>query len=145
MAIHDIKSDISIATGISATLSGVTPAAGNIVDTQGFGGVSFAFQTGVVTDAGTAAGFTIKLQESATTADADFTDVATGEHTGTLTVTSDTDDGVAVGQIGYVGIKRYVRCVVTGTTGTNAVITGIALLGFHDYAPGGVEANIAAT
>lgn len=146
MALYDLKSDLTIAVGVNATLSGATPAAGNIVDLQGYAACAFAFFTGAVTDAGTTAGFTIKLQESDTTADSDFGDVATADHTGTLTVTSDDDDTVPVGLIGYTGQKRYVRAVVTGTTGTNAVISGVAVLGKADYGPADdVAANIAAT
>lgn len=146
MALYDLKSDLTIAVGVNATLSGTTPAAGNIVDLQGYSACAFAFITGVVTDAGAAAGFTIKLQESDTTAAADFTDVAAADHTGTLAVTDDTDDVVPVGLIGYTGQKRYVRAVVTGTSGTNAVISGVAVLGKADYGPADdVAANIAAT
>lgn len=146
MALYDLKSDLTIAVGINATLSGTTPSAGNIVDLQGYSACSFAFITGAVTDAGAAAGFTIKLQESDTTAAADFTDVAAADHTGTLSVTDDTDDVVPVGQIGYTGQKRYVRAVATGTSGTNAVLSGVAILGKADYGPSeDVAANIAAT
>lgn len=146
MALYDLKSDLTIAVGVNATLSGTTPAAGNIVDLQGYSACAFAFITGVVTDAGAAAGFTIKLQESDTTAAADFTDVAAADHTGTLAVTDDADDVVPVGLIGYTGQKRYVRAVVTGTSGTDAVISGVAVLGKADYGPADdVAANIAAT
>jgi len=146
MALYDLKSDLTLAVGINATLSGTTPAAGNIVDLQGYAAVTFAFFTGAVTDAGTAAGFTIKLQESDTTAAADFADVAAADHTGDLTVTSDDDDVAPVGMIGYTGQKRYVRAVVTGTSGTNAVISGAAILGKADYGPADdIAANIAAT
>jgi len=123
-----------------------TPAEGNVVDLLGYDAVTFAFITGTVTDAGDANGFTIKLQESDTTADADFTDVASADHTGTLSVTDDTDDTVAVGQIGYTGTKRYLRAVATGTAGTDAVISGIAILGRPNYGPAAATAdNIAAT
>jgi len=40
-----------------------------------------------------------------------------------LTVTSDDDDNRMIGAIGYVGGKRYVRIVATGTTGTDAAVT----------------------
>lgn len=146
MALYDLKSDLTIAVAVNATLSGTTPAAGNIVDLQGYAAVVFSFITGTVTDAGAAAGFTIKLQESDTTAAADFTDVATADHTGTLAVTDDTDDVAPVGMIGYTGQKRYVRAVATGTSGTNAVLSGVAILGKADYGPADdVAANIAAT
>lgn len=145
---HDIKTDTVIAHGLSATLSGTTPATGNIVDLADAEGAMLVLQTGTVTDAGTASGFTTKLQESDTTADADFTDVAAADLNGTeLAVTDDADDSVAVGVIGYIGNKRYVRAVATGTTGTNAVINGTWVLQKLRYAPAATQAaaNIAAT
>lgn len=146
MALFDLEADITVAVAINATLSGTTASEGNIVDLQDYGGACFAFITGAVTDAGAAAGFTIKLQESDDTADANFSDVASADHTGTLSVTSDSDDTVPIGKIGYTGIKRYVRAVATGTTGTDAVVSGIAILGKANYEPAtDTAANIAAT
>jgi hypothetical protein len=82
--------------------------------------------TGTVTDAGTASGFSFEVQESDTTAAADATAVADADLVGlesALTVTADTDDDKLIGSIGYIGSKRYVRIVATGTTGTNAAVT----------------------
>ena len=139
---RDLKSNIATAQGLVATLSGTTPASGNVVDLQGFDSVAVAVQTGTVTDAGTTVGFTVKLQESDTTADADFSDVSGA----TLSVTADTDDNVAVGVIGYVGESRYLRVVATGTTGTDATVSCQFILGNASQTPdGNAEAEIAAT
>lgn len=132
MATYDMKNNLQAAKGLSATLSGATPAKGNIVDMQGFEALTFAVQTGTVTDAGTASGFSFEVQESDTTADADFTAVADADLIGlesALTVTSDTADDDIIGTIGYNGAKRYVRIVATGTTGTDAKVNVIALKG----------------
>ncbi len=145
----DLKNDIQIAHGISATLSGTTAAKGNIIDRQGYESITFAFQTGTVTDAGTTAGFACEIQESDTTADTAFTAVADASLIGLesdLTVTADSYDNKPVGAIGYKGSKRYVRCVWTGTTGTDAVINGVVIKGHPSLAPvGSVATNIAAT
>lgn len=150
MAKFDMKNNTVIAAAINATLSGTTPSEGNIVDTLGYEAVTFAFHTGTVTDAGTASGFATEIQECDSTADASFTAVADADLVGlesALTVTSDTADGVASGLIGYVGKKRYVRAVVTGTAGTDAVISGICILQRPAFAPvaDNTAANIAAT
>ncbi len=149
MHMKDMRSDTTVAFGISATLSGTTPAPGNIVDVADYQHATFAFQTGVVTDAGDATGFTVQIQESDTTAAVDFTAVADADLIGLeteLTVTSDAADGVAIGCLGYRGNKRYVRAVVTGSTGTNAVVNGMWVLQGPRYAPkGNAAANIAAT
>lgn len=145
----DMRSETTVAHGIVATLSGTTPAKGNIVDVSDYAAATFQFITGAVTDAGTSAGFSVEIQESATTADADFTAVADADLVGAesaLDVTADGDDSVAVGCLGYIGTAKYVRAVVTGTTGTNAAVSGIWSLQKPRYAPkGDAAANIAAT
>ena len=108
MHLTDMRSETTVAFGISATLSGTTPSKGNIVNVTDYGAATFLFQTGAVTDAGDATGFTVEIQESDTTADAAFTAVANADLIGletALTVTLDTDDSKAVGCIGYKGIK----------------------------------------
>lgn len=145
----DMRSETTTAFGISATLSGATPSAGNIVDVTDYAAATFLYQTGAVTDAGAAAGFSVEIQESDTTAAADFSAVADADLVGTeasLAVTDDGTDSVAIGSIGYIGTKKYVRAVVTGTTGTNAVVNGVWALQAPRYAPkGDAAANIAAT
>lgn len=149
MHLSDMRSETTVAFGISATLSGATPAKGNIVDRTDYKCATFAYQTGVVTDAGDATGFTVEIQESDTTADTDFTAVANADLIGLeteLTVTADADDSKAIGCLGYKGNKKYVRAVVTGSTGSNAIVNGMWILQGPRYSPKGTAAaNIAAT
>ena len=126
MAQFDTRNNAEYGLGLSATLSGTTPAAGDWIDMQGWEALTFTVSTGTVTDAGTASGFAFEVQESDTTAAADATAVADADLVGlesALTVTADTDDNKLIGSIGYVGSKRYVRIVATGTTGTDAAVT----------------------
>lgn len=126
MAQFDMRNNAEFGLGLSATLSGTTAAAGDWIDMQGWEALTFTVSTGTVTDAGTASGFAFEVQESDTTAAADATAVADADLIGlesALTVTADTDDDKLIGSIGYVGGKRYVRIVATGTTGTNAAVT----------------------
>lgn len=126
MAKFDMRNPAEYAMALSATLSGTTPAKGGLIDMQGWEALTFTVSTGTVTDAGTASGFAFEVQESDDTADANFTAVADADLIGLesdLTVTSDDDDNVLVGSIGYRGEKRYVRIVATGTTGTDAAVT----------------------
>jgi hypothetical protein len=132
MAKFDQRNGREQALGLAATLSGTTTAKGNIVDMQGWQALTFYVQTGTVTDAGTAAGFSFEVQESDTTVDGDFTAVADADLIGAeseLTVTDDADDNKAVGSIGYRGEKRYVRITATGTTGTDATVAVSAVKG----------------
>lgn len=142
----DIRSLTTIAVAISATLSGTTASVGNIVDVSNFQHVTLAYFTGTVTDAG----FSVEIQESDTTADADFTAVADTDLIGTeaaLAVTDDASDTIPVGSVGYIGTKKYVRAVVTGTTGTDAAVSGAWILQGPRYAPvvSATAANISAT
>ena len=124
MGMIDIQNDRQLCQIQSFTLSGTTPQATNLVDMQGFSGLTFHVGTGTVTVAGTS-GFSFEVQHSDTTAAASFTAVADENLTSLeslLTVTADTADNIPVGSIGYVGTRRYVRLVATGTTNTNAVV-----------------------
>ena len=97
-----------------------------------FGACTIAVVANTVTDAGTASGFTVTLQESADTTAAAAGTVATTDTIGaanTVTVTSDTADNTNAGGMGYIGENRYVGISVTGTTGSDADISIIALLG----------------
>lgn len=149
MHMKDMRSETTTAFGISATLSGTTPAVGNIVDLTDYAAATLLYQTGTVTDAGASAGFSLEVQESDTTAGADFTAVASDDLIGAeadLAVTADGTDSVAIGSVGYIGTKKYVRAVVTGTSGTNAVVNGVWALQCPRYAPkGNAAANVAAT
>jgi hypothetical protein len=112
------------------TLSGVTPASSAWVDTREADAVTLIPISNTITDAGTAAGFSFVMEESDTTAAADATAVDDDQIIGTesdLTVTSNAADDSIPGGLGYVGSKRYVRLTVTGTTGTNADVTVIAV------------------
>jgi hypothetical protein len=113
------------------TLNGTAAVASSLVDMQGFNALEIALVTGTISDAGTASGFTVKLQESDTTAAADFTDVAAADAiNGTVSVTNttDTDDDKIIGRLGYTGRKRYVRVVATGTTNSAGALHPIARL-----------------
>lgn len=113
------------------TLSGVTPNPSLWVDTQGFDACTIVLETGVVTDAGDASGFTATLQHSdlLTEVSAEACVAAdTVDGTISATVTADGDDNVLVQGFGYNGGKRYVRLNYVGTTGTDAVVNATAIM-----------------
>lgn len=131
----DQKTELNIVRMGGATLSGTTPANTSLVDMQGYEALTVLLTTGTVTDAGAAAGFTLKLQHSDTTAAVDFVDctaaevIPTSVGDTTLSVTADADDDKAIGTIGYRGNKRYVRAVITGTALTDAVVVVFGIRG----------------
>lgn len=130
MAQRDGKNAIQPTHLGNLALSGTTPAATGWLDTQEIDAATLVIVANTVTDAGTAAGFSFILEESDTTASVDATTVAANEIIGSLsslTVTSDSADNVVVGWVGYLGSKRYVRAKATGTAGTDADVSVIAI------------------
>lgn len=122
----------------NVTVSGTTPATSAYVDTRGFDDCTIVVVANTVTDAGTTAGFTVTLQESADTTAAAAGTVATSDTvdgTNTVTVTSDTADNTNAGGLGYRGGERYVGITVTGTTGSDADISILAVQGHAHQAP----------
>lgn len=135
---RDSISNMSTVDMTTDTLSGTTPNASAWLDTRGFDAAAIEVMTGAVTDAGTASGFTATLQHSDTIAAADATDCVAAEAvngTLTVTVTSDDDDNIVAGVLGYLGNKRYIRVNYVGTTGTNAVVRTIGRLSKPHRAP----------
>ncbi len=111
------------------TLSGTSTVTTALLDMQGYNAADIAFVNATVTDAGAAAGYTIKLQEADVTTAASFTDVATADAvngTVTTSTTVDTDDDKLTAVLGYVGRKRYVRASGTGTAASDAVVYVLA-------------------
>lgn len=133
---RDGLSNIQEVKAANQTLSGDTPNNSQAFDVRGFNRARFTLQTNTVTDAGAAEGFAVKLQHSDTLVGTDFADVPAGQIIGTaLAVTADADDDKIIGSLGYIGGKRYVRAVITGTTGTNAVVHMRAVLTTPHRAP----------
>lgn len=125
MAVFDTVNDASWVLLGKLTLSGTSTVTTSLVDMQGFDALDVAFVNATVTDAGAAAGYTIKLQEADVTTGTSFTDVATTDAVnGTVTTatTSDSADDTLTAVLGYIGGKRYVRASATGTTASDAVV-----------------------
>lgn len=147
----DMKNMLNLVRMGGATLSGVTPANTSLVDMQGYEGLTVYLTTGTVTDAGDANGFTMKLQHSDSTLGSSFVDctaaevIPTSAGATTIQVTADTDDDIAVNSIGYRGNRRYVRAVITGTTGTNAVVVVFGIRSTNSSASAPVAAVTAPT
>jgi hypothetical protein len=102
---------------------------GSAVDTQGFGSALMVVNTGAIASDGL---YDIKMQESDTTTDGDFTDVAAADLRGEL---PDTLEASTVYRQGYIGSKRYVRAVITKQSGTSIVAGAVFVLGHAALAP----------
>ena len=125
MAKFDTVNDASWVLLGKLTLSGTSTVVTPLVDLQGYNAADIAFLNATVTDAGAAAGYTIKLQESDLTTAVSFTDVATADAVNgavTTATTADADDDKLTAVLGYVGGKRYLRASGTGTAASDAVV-----------------------
>jgi len=115
---RDLASNLSPATSLEpAVLSATTK--GNPVDLTGFDSAMVTIPTGAIVGAGD---FTPKVQESDTTTDGDFTDVAAKDLVGTLPATLAASSTV---KQGYIGSKRYVRAVLTKNGGTSIAASAV--------------------
>ncbi len=135
---RDLISNTQVVHLGNVTVSGTTPATSAYADLRGFNGATIMVVNNTVTDAGTAAGYTITLQESEDTDGASASTVATTDTVNganTIAVTSDDADDSIAGAIGYIGSKRYTGITVTGTTGSDADISVYAILGKPHVAP----------
>lgn len=112
-------------------MSGTDVLKSKFVDLRGFDSCTIKVVNNVVADAGTASGFTSKLVHSVDAADANATDCVaadTPDGTITITTTSNSDDQIISGGMGYIGSKRFVGVTATGTTLSDADISIIAIL-----------------
>lgn len=135
---RDMKANTQVVHLGNVTVSGTTPATSDYVDLRGFEAATIVVAANTITDAGTAAGFTVTLQESADEAGASAAAVAAAGTTDgviTLTETSDTADNSVIGAFGYVGGERYAGITVTGTTGSDADLSVYAVLNKPHRAP----------
>jgi hypothetical protein len=120
--VHNLKAVVAAGTATrSASFTG------DPVDLLGFDAVALFVNTGTVTGDGD---MTVKLQESDTTTSGDFTDVDPDHLQGDglsnpLTANSTT-------KIGYRGVKRYLRAVLTLNSGTSVSTGAMFILG-HAY------------
>ena len=117
--------DMFHGTKIVASLVPATQAAtlkGDAVDLQGYGSALLAVSTGAIAGSGL---FDIKLQESDTTTDGDFADVAAADLLGSLPASLAAS---TVYRQGYIGSKRYVRAAITKQSGTSIAASAVFIL-----------------
>ncbi|MFJ6386442.1 hypothetical protein ACIQJT_02415 [Streptomyces sp. NPDC091972] len=115
MSRTDLKSHISVAQSL-APASRTAAANGSGVDLAGFDAATVVLDLGAI--GGTTPSFTFEVQES--TDNSNFTAVAAADLDSgqPAAVTA----GGAVVEIGYRGIKRYLRVAITAASGTTPTL-----------------------
>jgi len=118
--------DIASNIGIAQTLAPVDYSAttkGTAVDLNGFESAAVVVNTGAITSAGL---YAVSVQESDTTTDGDFSDVNAADLVGALPSSL---AATSTYKVGYVGHKRYIRAVITKTSGTSIVVGAVVVKG----------------
>lgn len=116
-----------VASLVPAVVTATTK--GSHADLQGFNSATLIINTGAIAGDGL---FSVTMQESDTTTDSDFTDVAADDLLGSLPAALVAD---TVYRQGYKGTKRYIRAVITKTSGTSIAAGVIVVLGHPHDAP----------
>lgn len=119
---RDLYSNIGAGLALAPAVQSAA-ATGPAIDTLGFGSVAFAVNTGAIAGDGE---FGVKLQDSDTTENGDFTDVAAAS------VDSNAPATLAASstyKLGYRGHKRFVRLALTKAGGTSIAAGAVAILG----------------
>jgi hypothetical protein len=113
-----------VASLVPAVVTATTK--GSNADLQGYNSATLIINTGAIAGDGL---FAIAMQESDTTTDGDFTDVDAADLLGTL---PGAPEASTVYKQGYKGSKRYLRAVITKTSGTSVATGAVFALG-HPY------------
>jgi hypothetical protein len=143
---QDLYNEIKLKPALNIqTIATNTTTAGNIIDTQGFESLTFAFFMGTLTDGD----YTVLLEEgdasnlsgSNVVADGDMIPESGGEASASFT--ADGDDN-KVSKLAYKGTKRYVRLsIVSTSTSSGAVCGALAILGHPRSLPQSTQINAA--
>lgn len=115
--------------GVIASLAPAVVTAttkGSHADLQGFNSATLIINTGAIAGDGL---YVIAMQHSDTTTDGDFTDVDDADLLGSLPAALEAS---TVYKQGYKGSKRYVRAVITKTSGASIAAGAVFALG-HPY------------
>ena len=135
MSNNDLASNITLKRVISpVSVADNTAQVGTVVDSQGFGSVTYAIATGSIADVD--ATFTVLLEESDASGSG-FTAVADDDLIGTEVLAGfQFDDDNECRKLGYRGIKRYTRLTITPVANASAaLLSAVAILGNPQVAP----------
>lgn len=132
MTRRDLENNIGVVNLLDPQDVVKTDTPSNILDTAGFDAAAIVVSVGTITGIdGAGNDLTPTLQESATTAGADFTDVAAADIVGGFTKIDSTSEDSVAQTAGYIGSKRYIRAYLNFTSGTSTAIsaTPVSVIG----------------
>lgn len=124
----DSFSDLGIVASLAPAVVADTTK-GSHADLRGFNSALLVINTGAIVGAGD---YVVALQESDTTTDGDFVNVNAKDLLGALPGTLEANKTY---KQGYVGNKRYIRAVITKTSGTSIAAGAVIVVGNAALSP----------
>ena len=125
---RDLASNIAAVASLAPAVQAAT-LKGAAVDLQGFNSAALIVNTGAIAGSGL---FAMKMQESPTETDGDFTDVEEDDLDGDLPAALEADSTYVQG---YKGTKQFIRAVITKTSGTSIAADAMIIVGHPNLAP----------
>lgn len=124
----DIFSGLCVVASLAPAVVAATTK-GTHADLRGYRSALLVINTGAIAGDGL---YDVKLEESDTTVDGDFTGVQAKDLLGAL---PDALSASSVYKQGYVGTKRYIRAVITKQSGTSIAAGAVIVLGDAAISP----------
>ena len=124
----DSYSNVAVMASLVPAVQAAT-LKGSTVDTKGYSSALMIVNTGAIASAGD---YSIAMQESDTTTDGDFANVAEADLIGEI---DETLEASTVYRQAYIGKKRYLRAVITKNGGTSIAAGAVFVLALPHLAP----------
>ncbi len=149
MAKRDLYHNVAVVHLFDAKDITTSDTASAILDTAGFESAMILVNVGAITTPDSNSYITPVLQESDTTADSDFTSVASTDIIGAFTKMDAATEDQVTQAVGYIGSKRYIRVNIDITDAdggiSHALVAVDGLLGDPAVAPVVAPAAVTAT
>ena len=120
---RDLTNNIGIEQGLAPAVKSSASETGDPVDLRGFESATVVINTGAIAGDGD---FSVKVQHSDTTTGGDFEDVPAAKLIGEFPATL---EAASTYRQGYIGMKRYIRLVLTRASGTSIALGATVIKG----------------
>lgn len=126
---RDLVNNIAVEAALVPAVKNSASETGNPIRLRGFESATLVINTGAIAGDGD---FSLKLQHSDTTTGGDFVDVPAAWLIGSLPSTLEENSTY---KQGYIGMKEYVRCVLTRAGGTSIALGAVVIKGHAQDMP----------
>lgn len=120
---RDLVNNIGIEQGLAPAVKEAASETGAAIDLRGFESATVVINTGAIAGDGD---FSLRVQHSDTTNGGGFEDVPAGRLIGDLPETLEEDSTY---RQGYIGMKRFIRLVLTRAGGTSIALGAVVVKG----------------